>query len=149
MKRMFVILLTTLIVGVVGTGNAQAADRVGQPLKITVIEKCRYIEGGIWISTVKEAYEVYEFTSEPVSNYAVFTRDYIPGSGIYFKFFAPYVPGIPSWFNIKIYQDTPSNVLVNTSIAASGSTWGDYIIPKATQFEGEQVNLFVEITVLW
>lgn len=148
MKTMVIIILTALMVGVTGVEKTKASDREGQPLKITVIEKCQYVEGGIWISTIKDAYEVYEFTSTPVSNYAVFTRDYFPGSGIYFKFLAPYVPGIPSWFSIKIYQDTPSNVLVNTSISASGGTWGDYVIPKPTQFAGEQINLFVEVTVI-
>lgn len=147
MKTMFIIVLTALMVGVTGVEKTKAADR-GVPLKITVIEKCQYVKGGVWISTVNEAYEIYEFTTDPISNYAVFTRDYISGSGIYMSFVAPYVSGIPSWFNIKIYQDTPSNVLVNTSLSA-GSTWGDYVIPKPTQFTGEQVNLFIEVTVLW
>lgn len=148
MKTMFIIVLTALMVGVTGVEKTKAADR-GVPLKITVIEKCQYVEGGIWISTVNEAYEIYEFTTDPISNYAVFTRDYIPGSGIYMSFTAPYVSGIPSWFKVKIYQDTPSNVLVDTTIPGAGTVWGDYVVPKPTQFEGEQVNLFIEVTVLW
>lgn len=149
MKTMFIIVLTALMVGVTGVEKTKAADREGVPLKITVIEKCQYVESEIWISTIKDAYEVYKFTSEPVSNYAVFTRDYIPGSGIYMSFTAPYVSGIPSWFKVKVYQDTPSNVLVDTTIPGAGTVWGDYVVPKPTQFEGEQVNLFIEVTILW
>ncbi len=149
MKTMFVILLTALMVGVTGVEKVKAADREGQPLKITVIQKCQYVESEIWISTVNQNYETYKFSADPVNNYAVFTRDYFPGSGIYMSFNAPYVPGIPSWFQIKVYQDDPSNVLVNATISASGGMWGDYVIPKPTQFEGEQINLFIEVTVLW
>ena len=70
MKTMFIIVLTALMVGVTGVEKTKAADR-GVPLKITVIEKCQYVEGGVWISTVNEAYEIYEFTTDPISNYAV------------------------------------------------------------------------------
>lgn len=149
MKTMFIFLVTALIVGVTGVEKTKAADCGGQPLKITVVQKCQYVEAEVWISTIYGNYETYKFSADPVNNYAFFTKAYLPGSGIYMSFNAPYVPGIPSWFKIKVYQDTPSNVLVDTTIGASGGMWGDYVIPKPTQFEGEQVNLFIEVTVLW
>lgn len=51
-------------------------------------------------------------------------RGYLPGSGVYMLFHAPYVPGILSWFQIKVYQDDFSNVLVRGSVSVSGGMQG-------------------------
>lgn len=147
MKTTFVFLLTALILGFTGLQKVQAAGTEGQPLKITVVEKCEYVEGGVWISSVNQEYEIHEFTTAPMQNYAFFTKNYIPHSGIYMKFNSTYAPGRPEWFKVKVYQDTPSNVLVEKSFSI-GETWGDYVTPKPTQFEGEQVNLYIEVTVI-
>lgn len=145
MKTTFIILLTTLIMGITGAQNAQAE----QPLKITIIEKCQYVEGSIRINLTGSNFETHDFTAAPINNYEIFTTDYVPNSGIYMTFFAPYVSGAPSWYNVKIYQDSPSNILVNKGFSLSGGSWADYVEPKSTEFTGEQINLYVEVTALW